>query len=90
MLIHLGTTAEAEVCGVQIEKDAAYIKAVEAAGTRVENVIKANNAIDIYQDYFDHGSATPLSQSVDLLFKACGVGLLAYVRNELFLIQEPL
>lgn len=40
---------------MQIEKDGAYIKAVEAAGARVEDVIKANNAIDIYQDYFDHG-----------------------------------
>jgi len=53
--IGVSFAAEGASGAVQIEKDGAYIKAVEAAGARVEDVIKANNAIDIYQDYFDHG-----------------------------------
>ena len=39
----------------QIEKDSAYIKAVESAGAAVEKIIKTNNAIDIYEDFFKDG-----------------------------------
>ena len=39
---------------VQIEKDGAYMKAVESLGKVVEQIIQVNNAIDIYEEYFDH------------------------------------
>ena len=38
----------------QVEKDSAYIKAVESAGAKVESIIKVNNAIDIYEEYFKY------------------------------------
>ena len=35
-----------------MEKDEEYIKAVAALGTSMEELVKANNAIDIYEEYF--------------------------------------
>lgn len=40
---------------VQVEKDGAYVKAVQALGAVAEEIVRANNAIDIYQEYFEHG-----------------------------------
>lgn len=31
------------------------MKAVEALGKVAEQIIQVNNAIDIYEEYFDHG-----------------------------------
>lgn len=39
---------------MQIEKDSAYIKAMESAGKAVERIIKINNAIDIYEEFFKY------------------------------------
>ena len=38
----------------QVEKDEQYAKAVAGMGAVAENIMRANNAIDIYEDYFDH------------------------------------
>ena len=35
-----------------MEKDEEYIKSIAALGGKVEELVKANNAIDIYQEYF--------------------------------------
>ena len=37
---------------LQVEKDEEYIKSIAALGGKVEELVKANNAIDIYQEYF--------------------------------------
>ena len=37
-----------------MEKDEQYAKAVAGMGAVAENIMRANNAIDIYEDYFDH------------------------------------
>ena len=47
----------------QIEKDEEYIKAVVALGGVVEQVIKANNAIDIYEAYFPPAAPAPGSDA---------------------------
>ena len=39
----------------QIEKDSSYTKAVGAAGLKVEEIIKINNALNIYEEQFAHG-----------------------------------
>lgn len=37
---------------MQIEKDEEYIKSVTALGAVIEDLMKANNAVDIYEEYF--------------------------------------
>lgn len=37
---------------VQVEKDEEYIKSVTALGAVIEDLVKANNAVDIYEEYF--------------------------------------
>lgn len=37
---------------LQVEKDEDFIKSVAALGAIAEEVVKTNNAIDIYEDYF--------------------------------------
>ena len=54
---------------VQIEKDGAYMKAVESLGRIAEQIIQVNNAIDIYEEYFDHGYVS--SQIKPALFASC-------------------
>ncbi len=49
---HLQSMLMSTYC--QVEKDSAYIKAVESAGAKVESIIKVNNAIDIYEEYFKY------------------------------------
>ena len=36
----------------QVEKDEEYIKSVTALGAVIEDLVKANNAEDIYEEYF--------------------------------------
>lgn len=36
----------------QVEKDEEYIKSVTALGAVIEDLVKANNAVDIYEEYF--------------------------------------
>ncbi|PNH11272.1 Dynein, intermediate chain, flagellar outer arm [Tetrabaena socialis] len=48
----------------KVEKDEDYIKTVVALGASVEDLIKQNNAVDIYEEYFtnvttDHTSEAP-------------------------------
>lgn len=35
-----------------MEKDEEYIKSVTALGAVIEDLVKANNAVDIYEEYF--------------------------------------
>lgn len=37
---------------MQVEKDEEYIKSVTALGAVIEDLVKANNAVDIYEEYF--------------------------------------
>jgi dynein intermediate chain 2 len=51
------------------QKDVDYLKAVSAIGGQVEDLIKQNNAIDIYEEYFsgrivDHSSEVPYANTV--------------------------
>ena len=48
---------------MQIEKDEDYIKTVVALGARLEQVIKANNAIDVYEEYFPEKAPEPGSDA---------------------------
>ena len=59
-------------CGAQIEKDEDYIKTVVRLGAIVEDVVKQNNALDIYEEYFagqalDHSMETPVAHTMMLL-----------------------
>lgn len=52
-----------------MEKDEHYQKQVKALGEKVEYLIKQNNAIDIYEDYFagavvDHSSEPPSAKTL--------------------------
>ena len=54
-----GRNIDIEICGsellnvqIQVEKDEEYIKSVTALGAVIEDLVKANNAVDIYEDYF--------------------------------------
>ena len=62
----------------KIEKDAAYIKTVMAAGATVESLIKQNNAVDIYEEYFqgqvfDHSSEQPNACAITYFKDPCKV-----------------
>lgn len=37
---------------LQVEKDEEYIKSVTALGAVIEDLVKTNNAVDIYEEYF--------------------------------------
>ena len=37
---------------VQVEKDEDFIKAVVQLGATAEDIVKANNTVDIYEEYF--------------------------------------
>ena len=51
------------------EKDEEYIKDISKLGAAIEDLVKQNNAIDIYEDYFeggmvDHSSEAPYAKTV--------------------------
>ena len=53
----------------KVEKDEDYIKSVVGMGASVEDMIKQNNAIDIYEEYFagavvDHSAETPSAKTL--------------------------
>jgi dynein intermediate chain 2, axonemal len=48
----------------QVEKDEEYAKAVVALGATVVDVLRANNAIDVYEDYF--AGRQPIFGSADV------------------------
>jgi len=53
----------------KVEKDEDYIKTISNLGVQVEDLIKQNNAIDIYEDYFsgavaDHSSEQPFAKTL--------------------------
>jgi phosphomannomutase len=53
----------------KVEKDEDYIKTISLLGTQVEELIKQNNAIDIYEEYFagavaDHSSEQPFAKTL--------------------------
>lgn len=41
------------VLSAQVEKDGAYIKAVQAMGAVADAIVKSNNTLDLYEEYFD-------------------------------------
>eukprot|EP00891_Asterochloris_glomerata_P005483 jgi/Astpho2/5483/fgenesh1_pm.00078_%23_1_t len=56
----------------KVEKDEEYIKSIAALGGKVEELVKANNAIDIYQEYFsgrvlDHSTEPPSARTLAVL-----------------------
>ena len=53
----------------EIEKDEEYVATIAALGAEVEDLIKQNNAIDIYEEYFagsqaDHSSEQPYAKTL--------------------------
>ena len=61
----------------QVEKDEEYIKAVAALGTSMEELVKANNAIDIYEEYFagrnlDYSTEKPEAKTIAGLMDPTG------------------
>jgi dynein intermediate chain 2 len=48
----------------KVEKDENYGKTIHILGERVEQIIRQNNAIDIYEEYFSEKSQTHLQQNV--------------------------
>jgi len=53
----------------KVEKDEDYIAAIAQLGAQVEELIKQNNAIDIYEEYFqgavvDHSSEQPFAKTL--------------------------
>ena len=57
---------------MQVEKDEDFIKAVAALGTLAEEVVKANNAVDIYEDYFaarqlEQNTEAPYAKTITIL-----------------------
>lgn len=53
----------------KVEKDEDYIKTVSALSTAVEELVKQNNAVDIYQEYFtgsmeDHSAEVPSVKTI--------------------------
>lgn len=50
---------------MQVEKDEEYIKSVTALGAVIEDLVKANNAVDIYEEYF---AGKVIVTAVPLLF----------------------
>ena len=53
----------------KIEKDEEYVATIAALGAEVEDLIKQNNAIDIYEEYFagsqaDHSSEQPYAKTL--------------------------
>lgn len=60
-----------------MEKDEEYIKAVAALGTSMEELVKANNAIDIYEEYFagrnlDYSTEKPEARTIAGLMDPSG------------------
>lgn len=56
----------------KVEKDEDYIAAIAQLGGQVEELIKQNNAIDIYEEYFegevmDHSSEQPYAKTLTVL-----------------------
>ena len=57
---------------MQVEKDEDFIKAVVQLGAAAEDIVKANNTIDIYEDYFagrqlDHNTEAPYAKTTTVL-----------------------
>lgn len=56
----------------KVEKDEDYIKSIKLLGTSIETLIKQNNAIDIYEEYFskgsiDHSGEAPSAKTLTVL-----------------------
>ncbi|KAK9824062.1 hypothetical protein WJX72_007469 [[Myrmecia] bisecta] len=62
----------------KVEKDEEYIKAIAVLGAAVEELVKANNAIDIYEEYFsgkvlDHSTEKPDAKTIAVLRDPCAL-----------------
>ena len=57
---------------LQVEKDEDFIKAVVQLGAVAEDIVKANNTVDIYEEYFagrqvEHNTEAPYAKTVTTL-----------------------
>lgn len=73
----------------KVEKDEDYIRTVTALGSAVEQLVKQNNAIDIYEAYFDglavdHSSEVPSAKTM-----TCFKDPAAIKRNASFMAWHP-
>jgi len=46
----------------KVEKDEAYQKTIIGLGSKVEQIIRQNNAIDVYEEYFIDETSAQLKQ----------------------------
>jgi hypothetical protein len=51
---------------VQVEKDEGYIRAVMALSGAAERIVKENNAIDIYEEYWEGARPENLNPSTQV------------------------
>lgn len=62
----------------KVEKDEAYIASVAALGAEVEDLVRQNNAVDIYEEYFagsqaDHSSEQPYAKTLTVFRDPCEI-----------------
>ncbi|KAL3145226.1 Dynein, 70 kDa intermediate chain, flagellar outer arm [Trebouxia sp. C0010 RCD-2024] len=60
----------------KVEKDEEYIKSVTALGAVIEDLVKANNAVDIYEEYFagkvlEQSTEAPSAKTLAVLRDPC-------------------
>ena len=48
----------------KVEKEESYAKTITTLGERVEQIIRQNNAIDIYEEYFTENLSSHMQQDV--------------------------
>eukprot|EP00898_Chlorokybus_atmophyticus_P005110 jgi/Chlat1/55/ChrspC238811S00930 len=63
----------------KVEKDEEYIKTIVKLGVQVEELVRQNNAIDIYEEYFkgaaaDHSSEAPTAKTLTVFRDPCTSG----------------
>lgn len=72
----------------KVEKDEEFVRTLAALGSAVEGLIKQNNAVDIYEEYFAGGCREPASRELFYIMqlqgsRRCWAGALAKFRLSL-------
>ena len=62
----------------KVETDEAYVASVVALGAEVEDLVRQNNAVDIYEEYFagtqaDHSSEQPCAKTLTVFRDPCRI-----------------
>ena len=62
----------------KVETDEAYVASVVALGAEVEDLVRQNNAVDIYEEYFagtqaDHSSEQPCAKTLTVFRDPCHI-----------------